>query len=217
MNPLYQSRLCVPTLDNRQDFITSWLTEAPSGTGNSGGDMFGPLAYAVRDRVAYGSKAVDLANGYKKIIGTETAYYWHEQNGEIDIVVELSITPQTLVITGVGKRAGGATRATELYLTIIQDTKCAVRLMSDDLLSDAGLAVWKRLLGAGHTISVYDGSNPNTGLISLHTEQELMQYFRLHDNSYKRFRYILTETGTHTGEVRSVFNTRRMRFLAGIL
>jgi hypothetical protein len=202
---------------SRVNFVNSWLTESPSGTGESSHDMFRVVAHAIRDRMNYGSKAVELHDGYKKLVGEETAFYWHEIDNEIDIAVELVIKPQTLVVTGLGKRIDSPTHATNLYTVIVRDTKCALRLMSEDLLSNQGLEVWKRLLNAGHTISVYDIDSPNNGLISPSSEQEILQYLRLHNNAYKRYRYVLTESGEQTGGVRSYFNTRRMRYIAGIL
>lgn len=206
-------------MSDREDFVNSWLIEMPSGTGKASSEMYNPLNYAIKDRIAYGSTPVSLSNGFKKIIGQTTAFYWHETAaGMIDIAVELTVTPHTFIVTGVGKHPkGSSVYATDLYTTILNDTNKAIRLVSDNLLSDQGLDIWKRLLQQGHAISVYDKQNPNQGLLSIRTDDELMQYFKLHSNDYQRYQYVLTEMGESLAEVRSIFNTRQMRYLAGLL
>ncbi len=205
-------------MTTRNDFTNTWLVEMPSGIGISGHGIFRPLVYAINDRIRHGSKPTSLANGYRKIVGQSTAYYWHENGSEqIDIAVELAIAPQGLIVNGVGKPEGSPMHASDLYELILNDNHKALRLLSDELLSDQGLNLWKRLLSLGHKISVYDQDRPEQELITLHSEHEMDQYFKHSNDKYRRYQYVLSESGEQLAEVRSTFNTHRMRVLAGLL
>lgn len=211
--------------DSRQDFIDSWLTEMPVGVGKIGHGFFSPAPRDATPRIYFSTTGLimfevdpeQLPNGYKRIIGSQTAFYWHETDGEIDIACELSVAPQSLTVNAIGKPAESKMHASDLYNVVLQNTNVSIRFMSDKKLSDSGYDLWKRLLSIGHTVSVYDSSAPGNSLITMKTVDDLDRFYRAGDNSYERYQFVLSESGMMLAETRSFFNTRRMRELSGLL
>ena len=204
-------------MTSRTDFSQTWLVEMPSGTGKlTGPGMFTSLQHSISDYVSHGMAPSILTNGFKKIIGQQVAFYWHEANGEIDLAVELSIAPQALIVNGVATSPHGSTvHASDLYGLIINDSNKPLKLMSDEQLSDDGLKLWKRLLQLGHTVSVYDSRNP-TDLQKLYSPDDLDKFIQFHSAEHRRYQYVLSEAGAQSAEVKSCFNTYRMRKIAGL-
>lgn len=203
---------------SRSNFNESWLTEMPKGIGKIGMDFFSTIYNSLREFISYGGQPSELPNGYKKMFGQQVAYYWHETNDVVNIVAELTVTPQSLIVNGVASNTARNTviYASDLYSVILADNHKSIRLMSDTSLSDSGYALWKRLLSLGHTISVYDKNTPGSSLISIQSAEDMDKFFKLHSPEHKHWQYVLSETGIKLAETRSYFNTRRMRELAGI-
>lgn len=200
---------------NRSDFNATWLLEMPKNIGSF--QLFDMLEYNIKDRVQSGSNVADLGNGLKKIVGQQVAYYWYEDKGQILLGAELAIAPQGLVVTGLAKnhRMSGPPYASDLYDAILNDSGRSIKLLSDTDMSENVFEVWARLLTMGHHISVYDNSNPGQSFNTVNTIDELKKYFQ--DNeSYRKFQFVLSESGEMLAETRSYFNTRRMRELAGL-
>ena len=146
-----------------------------------------------------------------------------EVDGKIQLVVELSKRPQALVINAVGKRNRGAKPfASDLYDLILQDRKNtpgsvnSIRIMSDTQLSDEGFKVYPRMLAQGHKISVYDRENPGQSFTEINFPEELEKYIKFDDTSFRRYQFVISESGAPYAETRSFFNTRRYRELAGL-
>ena len=201
---------------SRSDFNETWLTEMPRGLGSF--EMYDMLVYNIKDRIKNGSTVLDLGNDLKKIDGSQVKYYWYEKNGTILLGAELSVKPQGLVVNSLAKNPEirGAPYATDLYDAILKDSNRSIKLLSDIDMSDEALKVWKRLVSQGHKISVYDRENPGQTFTTIHNEQDLEKYFKHDDTDYRRYQYVLSETGEVLAETRSYFNTRRMRELSGI-
>ena len=209
--------------DSRARFDTTWLTESPEGIGTF--ELVDTIVYNIRDRIKHDpSKVVQLGNGFKKIEGIQVVYYWFEDSyGDITLAGEFEKAPQALVVRGVGKfKKGRPPFASDLYGLVLNDRKQmageidAIRIMSDKQLSDEGLTLWSRLLAQGHKISVYDKQSPGQTFQDISSQEELAKFFKTDDRSFQRYQYVISES-THYGEVRSHFNTRRMRELAGML
>jgi hypothetical protein len=81
--------------------------------------------------------------------------------------------------------------------------------MSDTQLTNAGIAIWKRLFHAGHTVTVYDRNNPGESYMTIRSIADLENYFG-DEPKYQDYRYVLTEQ-RYLAETRSFFNTRRIR------
>lgn len=201
---------------SRSDFIETWLSEMPQGLGSL--EMFDLVKYNILDRIKYGSKVVDLTNDLKKIIGKQIAYYWYESNNEILLAVELQIKPQGLVVTALGKnpKVKGKPYASDLYNAILNDSNRSIKLLSDIDISDDAFKLWSRLLSMGHNISVYDRESPGSTFKTINSLHDLQSFFKNDDTDYRRYQYVLSETGEMLAETRSYFNSRRLRELSGL-
>jgi hypothetical protein len=206
-----------PIGDSRIDFNESWLSEMPSGIGQI--DTYDFIAKTIKERIAHGAAVIDLSNGLRKIDGSQTKFYWYQDGMDIVLAAELSVQRQALVVNVVGKNAnykGQAPFAADLYDAILKDSDVSIRLMSDRQLSDDGYAIWKRLFALGHKISVYDRKEPGTSYTTFTDASEMDQFFKHHDDTYKRYQFVLSESAKF-GETLSFFRTRRMRELSGLL
>jgi hypothetical protein len=205
---------------SRKDFVETWLTEMPVGSTPTG--TFEPIKYNIEDLISHGAKVIDSKTGAKKIALSQSAYYWFEDKttGEIKIAVELEIRPQGLVIRSVGKNpkfSGEKPDAVDLYNAVLNDANRAIRLISDEVLTDAGKHIWDKLLATGHTISVYDSSAPGSSFATINTPAELDQFYDKSAGAFKKYQYVLAENGPIMLDLRSLFLGRRLRELCNIL
>ena len=206
-----------PIGDSRTDFHESWLSEMPSGIGEI--DTYDFIVASINKRIAQGATVIDLPNDLKKIEGSQTKFYWYQQGTDIVLAAELSAQRQALVVNAIGKNPaykGKAPWAADLYDAILKDSDVSIRVMSDRQLSDDGFKIWKKLFALGHKISVYDRKEPGTSYTTFTDAAEMDQFFKHHDDAYKRYQFVLSETGKF-GETLSFFRTRRMRELSGLL
>lgn len=200
---------------SRSDFNESWLVEMPEGLGKL--DLFDMIQYNIRERIKAGSSVEHIGN-ISKITGSQTAFYWIEQNGHIAIGVELSVKPQALVVNAIAKNPmyrGRPPYASELYAAILKDQPKSIRPMSDTQLSDEGFKIWQKLLSAGHKVSVYDNKNPGQTFKTFNSLKELNDYFQDDDSEFRRYQFVISES-TMFGETQSFFLTRRLRELGGL-
>ena len=203
---------------SREDFEKTWLIEMP--VGSTPLDTFSTIKYNIDDLTKHGAKVIPLASGLKKIVLQQTAYYWFENNNEIQIAVELEIKPQGLVIRSVGKNpkfSAARPDAVDLYNAVLTDSGRAIKLISDEVLTDSGKRIWEKLLATGHTITVYDSSNPGASFNTIKTPQEFDQYYNKSNREFKKYQYVLAENGPIMLDLRSLFLGRRYRELANIL
>jgi hypothetical protein len=199
---------------SRTDFNETWLTEMPMGIGSF--HIYDMVEYNIKDRIRSGSKVIDLGNNLKKIDGKQTKYYWYESNGRIDLGVELSVRPQGLVVNALGKNPklkGHAPYASDLYDSILKDNNRSIKLLSDTQISDDAYELWKRLFKLGHTITIYDSERPGQTMQTFDSVDEMRKFFAYDNTLYKRYQYVLSESGEMLAETRSYFNTRRLREL----
>jgi len=211
--------MTIELIDSRKAFIESWLVlnEMPMGIDDS--QIYNILLRAVEDRIEFGSKIIDCGNNLYKISGNTVEYYWM---GNYDIIAELEIKSQTTMINSVAKKTpGGKPYASDFYIAILNDisdgSRQSLLFTSDTKLTRSGLEIWKRLLNSGYVITIYDREKPGSSMISVQSEEELLQYFKMHDIKYQKYQFVLSKPGIHLGEVRGYFNTRRLRELSGSL
>jgi hypothetical protein len=200
----------------RTNFNESWLSETPSGIEKT--DLYDVIRYNIQDLKNSGAKVTDLPNNIKKIELSSTVYYWIENNEEILLGIELHKKTQSLIVAVVGKNPKYRRKppyASELYGAILADSPVSIRIMSDTQLSDEGLSLWKKMVNDGHQVSVYDSDNPGQTFNTIKTSKELDQFFKTGDSKFKRYQYVLSESGMKWLETKSNFNTRRMRELSG--
>lgn len=188
----------------------------PQGLGNF--PMYDTIKYSINDRIKAGSEVIDLSGGLKKIQGQQVVYYWYENNGDIILGMELYIRPQGLVVSGLAKspKHSGPPYATDLYNAILNDSGKPMRILSDTDLSDDAFNLWVRFLQQGHTISIYDNQKPGQTMATVSSPTELKKFFAHDDTDYRRYQFVLSKSGEMIAEVKSYFNTRRMRELSGI-
>jgi hypothetical protein len=88
-------------------------------------------------------------------------------------------------------------------------------VISDKMITDSGLNVWKKLMANGYTISVYDTTKSGPSLIKLSNIVDLQNY--ISDNQlYQKYRFILSENSNWVSHLLEFFIIRRTRELAGI-
>jgi len=203
---------------SRTDFIETWLTEMPEGSGNV--QTYQQLKFDISDLKQYEIPVTDLGNNLKKVELSQTAYYWYEQHEIIELGSELEKRPQGLVVRLTGKNPdikGSHPFASDLYDTILKDNRhLSLRLLSDIQLSDEGFAIWKKLFALGHKISVYDVNEPGKTFDTFSSSDDMDQYFKHGDRDYKRYQYVLSESGSMLAETRGFFHTRRYRESSGL-
>lgn len=201
-------------IDSRADFINTWLLEMPEGLGKF--PTFDQIEYNIKDMIKHGGPPIEVAQNVKKIVGSTVMYYWIDDGKDILLGVELYVKPQGLAVTLTGKNptlVGKPPYASDLYNIILKDNKVSLRLMSDATLSDEGYNIWRRLFQQGHKVSVYDKEQPGKSFITLNSLDDMDKYFAAGDSDFKRYQYILSESGIMLGETRSHFHTRRFREL----
>lgn len=201
---------------NRTDFNETWLTEMPRALGTF--PMYDTINYSIKDRIKSGSPVIDLGNSLKKIQGQQVVYYWYEKDGNILLGAELNIRPQGLVVSALGKLPdfSGPPYASDLYDAILNDSNRSIKLISDIDLSEDAFKLWSRLVDMGHSVSVFDRTNPGQSFTTIKNADDLNTYFGQGNPDFRKYQYVLSESTEMLAEVRSYFNTRRMRELAGI-
>jgi hypothetical protein len=208
-------------MTSRIDFNETWLTEMPTGLGSF--ETYDMLEYNIKDLIDNRAVPSDLGNGIKKIDLSQTMVYWYEdKNGTILLGVELDKKPQGLIVILTGKNPkyrGKPPYASELYQFILRDNKTkSIRLLSDELLSDEGKQIWDRLFSMGLNVSVYDSESLGKSFKTFKTKEEMDNYFELDNTDFKRYQYVLSDSGEMLAETRSFFNTRRYReLISGLL
>jgi hypothetical protein len=202
---------------DRTHFNKTWLTEMPEGIGSI--DTYEVIKFNINDLIDNNIVPTKLSNILYKIDLSQSAYYWYEKNNIILLGMEFQKERQGLIVRAVGKNPeyrGQPPYASQLYDAILKDNKYSIRILSDIQLSDEGFDIWKKLFSLGHKISVYDNQNPGQTFKTFNSINDLDQYFKLHDPSFRRYQYILSENGLMLAETRSYFNTRRMRELSEV-
>lgn len=200
---------------SRNDFNKTWLFEMPQGLGPI--ETFDAIEYNIKDLLKVGLKPKLVQNNLFKIELTDTVYYFYLNDKEVVLGIELSKRPQGLVVNMLGKNPKYFKKppyASELYDAILNDHKRSLRLLSDNDLSDDGVALWKKMISLGHKVSVYDKNNPGKSFKTFDKPEELDQYFKYDDSDFKRYQYILSESSSFV-DTMSYFNTRRARELCG--
>lgn len=205
-------------LSDREMFVETWLSEMPMGTPST--ELYGQLIMIIMDWKNTGLAIVKHEKNMYSIKGASTALYWIEDNdGVITLGTELKIKPQAFVVSFTAKNPsykGKPPYASDLYGFILADSEMSLRIMSDEVLSDEGYAIWKKLLSQGHKVSVYDSEAPGHSFKTFESPIEMDEFFKHGDRAYSRYQYVLSE-GKMYPDTMGHFGTRRMREHAGIL
>ena len=212
--------LIVPSNNStsREDFEESWITEMPMGIPAQ--NYYPNIVQNIKERIDAGMTPVHIKDNLYRIIGATVVHYWYEIDGHIMLGSELTRRPQSLVVNFTAKDpklTNNPPYASQLYAEILDNSQTPIRLVSDQSLSNEGLQIWKRLLKDGYQILVYDLTAPGSSRNIVSTEDDLLKYFKNNDPDFKKYQYVLLKPGEILAETISVFNTRRVRELAGIL
>lgn len=204
-------------MDNRQDFVNTWLVEMPEGLGVF--DTYDQLEYVINDYIKNGAKPEQVKPDLWKIAGQQVILYWYQKNNKIILATELAKKPQALVVSITGKSPefrGKPPYTSDLYAEILDDNPQSLRLYSDTQLSDDGLKLWKTMMRMGYHVSVYDNQNPARSFKTLQTPAEIDNFFKHDDRNYQRYQYVLSKKGLPVSETRGYFHLRRYRELSGL-
>ena len=207
-------------LTSRTNFNESWLSEMPERIEST--DLIDMIKYTIQDLQNNNQSPTQVSPNLKKIELSSVVYYWQEDaKGNIIIGGEFGKTPQALVVHAVGKQGnkGQPPWASDLYLAVLADqskTQKSIRLSSDSTMTDEGVNIWKRLLKAGHPISVYDKTSPGQTHTRINSPEEMDQFIQA-DTNFRKYQFVVSESISESLEVRSYFLTRRTRELAGML
>ena len=153
-------------------------------------NSYNDLEYTIRAN----SQNFDVVNAggnlRKMTTETDAVTYWIENNGVIEIISQLDVSPAGLYVNLTCKRPGSTIFASDFYEMILKDSGRLI--ISGELLSNGGLNIWKQLLRHGKKILAYDTNNP-LARQAINSEAELLKLMG-DDISYKRYRFILSES-----------------------
>lgn len=200
---------------SRTEFIESWLMEMPELTDNL--EAYDILSWTIKDRISGGETPTEVKPGIYKL-GNQIVLYWIGPPTRVDLAIELAQKAQSMVINLTGKNPQlrhKSPHATDLYTVILDDNQTSL-IISDASLSEAGAAIWKRLVQMGYYVTVYNTEKPGHSRQTFKSPQELDAFLARDDSDYKKWRFVLSKPGMQIGETVSAFNTRRYRELAGM-
>jgi hypothetical protein len=203
--------------DSRKIFYDSWIKESPQRT-KPRNDL-SAITRSIDEFSEYYQEE-QLPNGLYKLATNDKLFIYGKLNDTIVIAVEFEIMSGNLSVVSSAKSQEISNQSpymSEVYLTALRVAKSkSIRFESDKTLTDDGFKVWARLLTAGHTISVYDTTNPGQSLTTISTVDDLRQFWD-YDINFRRYKFILSEDKRHwLDTVYSPFSTRRLRELADI-
>ena len=184
---------------DRTLFNETWLFEMPFGTGSFQEFNWPNFKYQLMDVINNPNAQIEIISpGFKKIQFKETAYFWIENEaGEILIGVFLSKNPYGWAVSMSGKNPAYIKQppfASDLHDKVLHNIQGSICLLSDIDLSDEGYNIWKRLLQAGHCISVYNEKEPGKTFKNLMSKEDMEEYFSKTDRNYKQYRYVISES-----------------------
>lgn len=204
-------------IESRERFVKAFLTEMPGRTGpkDYSIDIVNDIT-DVKNSEAY--PVIDLGNNLKKIEGSKIVYYWFEKNNKILLGAQFEKEDYALKVNYIGKTVTGPPYASELYSAVLQNRINSGNInnivMSDKDLNDEGFNIWKCLL-ISHNVSVYNRNAPNN-LIPVKSLADLQNYYG-NDQSFRDYRYIISESMADYAETSAIFRLRKLREDAGIL
>lgn len=207
--------LYYPSADER--FSESFLREMPMGT--SAVATYDGLVSVVKEFIAYGIKPKKINDDLFSIKSDDKLIYWYGNEDKFDIIVELIIAADAYVVTLLGKNPdlkGKAPFASSLYADILKDAQHGIVIMSDELLSDEGQNLWKKLISLGHKVSIFDAKNPGMSFDIVSKPENLDAYLKHGDADFKRYRYVLSEDSIVFAKIKSAFIRRKIYEQAGM-
>lgn len=194
----------------RKDFIESFLFEEPQYLESNIWEQLKNDISELKSRSP--NKIHKLGNNFYKLEFVNDVYYWFEQNNEFILGCSLDKKVHGFVVVMTGKNPKYTTRypyASDLYLEILNDIKDNEKsiIISDKFLSKDGYKIWKRLLGAGHKISLYNINQPGN-FIQINSLDQL-QDFMSNEKEKRAYRYVLSESEDDRQSISVSFKKRK--------
>jgi hypothetical protein len=201
-------------------FKAAFLYESPTGINPM--YVFNELKYNINELIDLNVyPIINLNNNLKKIELETYIYYWIESSDkEIQIATEVNKVELGNIIRLVGKNSkykGLNPFANIFYEEILKDVKGNL-IFSDDVMTEAGYNIWKKLFLDGHKISVYDATSPGKIFIRLKDLEEFDLYFKMKDERFRKYRFVITEQKSlnNYGDLITTFGLRRIKELMGV-
>jgi hypothetical protein len=194
----------------RKDFIESFLFEEPQYLESNIWEQLKNDIYELKSRSP--NKIHKLGNNFYKLEFVNDVYYWFEQNDEFILGCSLDKKVHGFVVVMTGKNPKYSKQypyASDLYLGILKDIKDNEKsiIISDKFLSKDGYKIWKRLLGAGHKISLYNINQPGK-FIQINSLDQL-QDFMSNEKEKREYRYVLSESEDDRQSISVSFKKRK--------
>jgi hypothetical protein len=184
-----------------QRFAEDWLFEMPVRRGQ-GNDSYEALIIALEANksVGFPIEVVDRKkNQFMMRISDHDMFVWQELDNTPEIIIELEKHQSGYAVVDVGKRLGSAADAADFYSDLSRKFKRMI--FSGDSISDRGANIWKKLIGLGHSINVYDTKTVTSKPITSPDEIDNPDY----NNSHTRF--VLSENKLESMTVWNKFHT----------
>lgn len=104
--------------------------------------------------------------------------------------------------------------ATDLYVAILESLGSDGKIYSDSMVSDDGVAIWKKLVtGKIGVVSVVDISDPTRVIQTINNVADINKYYTRGHHEYKKYRFLLT---LHPIQTAAQSETNRLQELAGL-
>ncbi|CAB4129584.1 hypothetical protein UFOVP116_47 [uncultured Caudovirales phage] len=180
----------------------------------NGGNPYSAISQAIDVTLEYDPTIKSLGNS----VYQAGDYFW---SGSADaqvkqISVATSLVGDILKVNAIGKDPALTNQppyAIDLYLTISCTLKHGIKFGSDQILSDSGFELWKRIFDSGHNLLIYNAAQEKYEPIVLKTAEDLKQYFS-GDQSAMDYQYVIAE-GAGMGNLRGSFQIMEWKRLAG--
>jgi hypothetical protein len=189
----------------------------PMGTGSAA--TYDGLLKVVKEFITYGIKPKKINGNLFSIKSDDKLIYWYGDEDKFDIIVELIITADTYIVSLLGKNPdlkGKVPFASSLYADILRDAQHGIVIMSDELLSDEGQDLWKKLISLGHKVSIFDATKPGLSFDTVSKPEDLDAYLKHGDADFKKYRYVLSEDSAVFAKIKSAFIRRKIYEQAGV-
>lgn len=180
-------------------FFERYIMEMPQRL--NGLNSYEPIVNVIKELLKNNADVINLTDNTFKIKTGNSAYYWVGlYNGEnIQLCANADEDGKFAKINAIGKHPnliGKSPYAIDLYLKISDNLPQGVRFTSDQILSDDGFKVWKRIFELGKELLVYKADKFETERIK--TISELENYFNDHNN-FQQYQYVIAESTITVG------------------
>lgn len=176
-----------------QAFGSLFLREQPHPV--SGNNPF-PILSATIDELVQAEVPVQNLGDSVYQVGD---FYWvgAESAKVKKLCIHLDQVGNLTSVRSVGKQpelTGQPPYALDLYLKLADLSPVGVKFASDQVLSDDGFAVWKRIFQTGRNLLIYNNQSGKFVPERIKSQSQLIQYFTEHPDNIK-YQFVLADIG----------------------